>query len=57
MFYCHPQLVRANGSSIAQTDSRVDIQGVPHQMWSRHLNGSTRWNPASDSVLTHIANL
>ncbi|HBM13268.1 MAG TPA: hypothetical protein DD390_11290 [Rhodospirillaceae bacterium] len=55
MFYCHPQLVRANGSSIAQTDSRVDIQGVPHQMWSRHLNGSTRWNPASDSVLTHIA--
>ncbi len=55
MFYCFPHLVRADGGSIPQTESRITVQGTSYQRWSRHRNGASQWNPAYDSVLTHIA--
>ncbi|EAM5217766.1 hypothetical protein FD430_24505 [Salmonella enterica] len=29
--------------------------GNSYQRWRRHLNGTTRWNPLTDSVTTHLA--
>lgn len=55
MFHCHPQLELLSGCEIAQTSVRTAIAGQSFQQWSRHLNGETRWNPATDSVMTHIA--
>ena len=55
MFFVHPSLVLANGKSISQTDNRETILGKVYQRWSRHLNGITRWNPLTDSVITHLA--
>lgn len=55
MFHCLPHLTRETGASIAQTEGRTLIEGRAYQQWSRHLNGRTRWNPATDSVMTHIA--
>jgi hypothetical protein len=55
MFFCYPHLSKSNGSEIAQTSGRTPIYGRQFQQWSRHLNGSTRWNPSTDSVMSHIA--
>ncbi|QKS26733.1 multiubiquitin domain-containing protein [Vreelandella titanicae] len=55
MFFVHPSLALANGKRIGQTDSRETILGKVYQRWSRHLNGITRWNPLTDSVITHLA--
>lgn len=55
MFFVYPSLVLANGKGIGQTDSRETILGNVYQRWSRHLNGITRWNPLTDSVITHLA--
>lgn len=55
MFFVHPALTLANGRSIGQTESRENILGKVYQRWSRHLNGATRWNPLTDSVITHLA--
>ncbi|WP_172962311.1 multiubiquitin domain-containing protein [Hydrocarboniclastica marina] len=55
MFFVHPALTLANGSGIGQTESRENILGSVFQRWSRHLNGITRWNPLTDSVITHLA--
>ena len=55
MFHCHPHLALTSGRPIAQTSVRTVIAGRSHQQWSRHLNGQTRWNPETDSVMTHIA--
>lgn len=55
MFYVHPALILANGGKIEQTQSTASIQGTIYQRWSRHLNGVTRWNPLTDSVITHLA--
>jgi hypothetical protein len=55
MFYCNPPLALTSGGVIAQTSSTVLIGGVSYQQWSRHLNGATRWNPLTDSVITQMA--
>jgi len=55
MFYCAPHLKLASGASISKTESIKTIGGVSYQRWSRHLNGKTRWNPQTDSVVTHLA--
>tara|TARA_R110002110_G_scaffold12718_3_gene60905 strand:+ start:75778 stop:76944 length:1167 start_codon:yes stop_codon:yes gene_type:complete len=55
MFFVHPALTSANGGNIAQTEIRENILGNVYQRWSRHLNGVTRWNPLTDSVITHLA--
>lgn len=55
MFYVHPVLALTNGQDISQTQVRENILGNVYQRWSRHLNGITRWNPLTDSVITHLA--
>ncbi len=55
MFYCDPPLRLASGELIAQTMTKVLIDGKSFQRWSRHLNGATRWNPLTDSVITQMA--
>lgn len=55
MFHCLPHLTLASGNAIAKTEGRTPIQGQEFQQWSRHLNGTTRWDPKTDSVMTHIA--
>lgn len=55
MFHCHPHLTLNSGRAIGETSGRTAIAGQTFQQWSRHLNGQTRWNPATDSVMTHIA--
>lgn len=55
MFFVHPALTLANGGVIGQTESRQNILEKDYQRWSRHLNGVTRWNPLTDSVITHLA--
>tara|TARA_R110000850_G_scaffold42162_2_gene108466 strand:- start:3179 stop:4321 length:1143 start_codon:yes stop_codon:yes gene_type:complete len=55
MFHCLPHLTLKAGGTIGETSGRTTIQHQIFQQWSRHLNGQTRWNPASDSVMTHIA--
>ena len=55
MFHCFPHLTLKSGATIGETSGRTDISGQTYQQWSRHLNGQTRWNPATDSVMTHVA--
>lgn len=55
MFHCLPHLTLKAGGTIGETTGRTIIQGQTYQQWSRHLNGLTRWDPATDSVMTHIA--
>ncbi len=55
MFYCFPSLTIGNDRKPDRTDSMLDIEGKKYQQWSRHLNGATRWNPQTDSVISHIA--
>lgn len=55
MFHCLPHLTLIAGGIIGQTSGRTSIQGQTYQQWSRHLNGQTRWDPTTDSVMTHIA--
>ncbi len=55
MFYCFPSLTLGNGIKPDKTNSLLDIEGKKYQQWSRHLNGATRWNPQTDSVISHIA--
>ncbi|EAA2773113.1 E2/UBC family protein, partial [Salmonella enterica] len=55
MFYVYPALTLANGKSISQTQCQANILGNSYQRWRRHLNGTTRWNPLTDSVTTHLA--
>jgi len=55
MFHCFPHLTLSSGRQIGETTGRTTIAGNTFQQWSRHLNGHTRWNPATDSVMTHLA--
>ncbi|MBM1689279.1 multiubiquitin domain-containing protein [Sulfitobacter geojensis] len=55
MFHCLPHLTLKAGGVIGETTGRTPIQGQTYQQWSRHLNGKTRWDPTTDSVMTHIA--
>ncbi len=55
MFHCFPHLSLKSGGIICATTGRTSIQGQSFQQWSRHLYGQTRWNPSTDSVMTHLA--
>jgi len=55
MFHCFPHLTLKTGRTIGETSGRTAISGQIFQQWSRHLNGQTRWDPTTDSVMTHIA--
>ncbi len=55
MFHCLPHLKLSSGGIISETSGRTVIAGQTFQQWSRHLNGQTRWNPATDSIMTHVA--
>ena len=55
MFHSLPHLTLKAGGIIGETSGRTPIQGKTYQQWSRHLNGQTRWDPTTDSVMTHIA--
>lgn len=55
MFYCFPSLRLETGAIIAQTSCHMPIDEKSYQRWSRHLNGKTRWNPLTDSVMTQVA--
>ncbi|WP_310622407.1 multiubiquitin domain-containing protein [Flexibacterium corallicola] len=55
MFHCLPHLMLGSGLGIGETNGRTQIEGQQFQQWSRHLYGQTRWNPATDSVMTHLA--
>ena len=55
MFHCFPHLALKSGRAIGEISGRTPISGQTFQQWSRHLNGQTRWNPATDCVMTHIA--
>ena len=55
MFHCYPHLTLNTGCVIGDTSGRTAIERQTFQQWSRHLIGQTRWNPATDSVMTHIA--
>jgi hypothetical protein len=55
MFYCFPPLRLTSSVVIPQTSVNVLIEGRNYQQWSRHLNGITRWNPLTDSVITQMA--
>lgn len=55
MFYCAPHLQLVDGRRIPATESRETINGVSYQRWSRHRDPRTAWNPAMDSLITHIA--
>lgn len=55
MFHCLPHLTLKAGGTISETSGRTAIQGQTFQQWSRHLNGQTRWDATTDSVMTHIA--
>lgn len=55
MFYCHPHLARKTGDAIPQTQTSQSIERKSYQRWSRHREGTTAWNPANDSIITHIA--
>lgn len=54
MFYCLPRVTLANGTAIAQTEATQAIQGESYQRWSRHRQGESQWNPASDRIETHL---
>lgn len=55
MFYCSPILKLSNGSLPVRADTYQQIEEIQYQRWSRHLSGATRWNPKTDSVISHIA--
>lgn len=55
MFHCFPHLTLNSGRVVGETTGRTAIAGQTFQQWSRHLNGQTRWNPTTDSVMTHLA--
>jgi len=54
MFYCFPRVTLASGMAVAQTEATQSIQGEPFQRWSRHRQGESEWDPASDRIETHL---
>lgn len=55
MFYVDPPLRKASGGAIPCTESTERIGGRSYQRWSRHRGCSSRWNPVTDNVVTHLA--
>lgn len=57
MFYLYPEIALSSGQPIPATDYRENIQGKPHQRWSRHRKQqpSSMWRPGIDNIITHLA--
>ncbi|WP_250511543.1 multiubiquitin domain-containing protein [Caballeronia sp. GACF4] len=55
MFYVHPILCLATGSSIGATEVRVTIEDREFQRWSRHRGVGAPWRADTDNVITHLA--
>lgn len=54
MFYCYPPILTLANVEPPTTTVRVQIENKQYQRWSRHLNGATKWDINSDSVISHI---
>lgn len=55
MVYFHPHLARLDGKAIPNTESTMDIDGVPYQRWSRHRTDANPWRPGIDNVATQLS--
>lgn len=55
MFYTDPPLALSSGVAIPANQVRAVIEGTQFHGWSRHRNSASAWNPANDSVITHLA--
>ena len=53
-FYVHPPLALSSGRIIESTQMRGVVLGDEFHGWSRNRGPSAPWNPAIDSVLTHL---
>lgn len=54
MVYFYPAIKRKDGKVIGQTQYSREIDGKNYQRWSRHYTQKNPWNPAGDSIITHI---
>lgn len=55
MFYAFPPLALATGAEIPSTQVRATIRGLEFHGWSRHRGEASKWNPAFDNVVSHLA--
>jgi hypothetical protein len=55
MFYVSPALILRSGRQIPNADVNMVILGMTFKRWSRHRGESSKWNPALDNVVTHLA--
>ncbi len=55
MFYAYPPLALATGVEIPSTQVRATIRGLEFHGWSRHRGEASKWNPAFDNVVSHLA--
>lgn len=55
MFFVAPPLLLPGGGAPPATEARVVIRGTTFQRWSRHRGDVYPWNPATDTVITHLA--
>ncbi|MBC2601160.1 multiubiquitin domain-containing protein [Puniceicoccus vermicola] len=55
MFYTNPPLALTSGRAIAATQVHEQIDGTTFSRWSRHRGPASKWNPNTDSVVTHLA--
>lgn len=55
MFYVDPPLRLVSGVAIPCTEATEQIAGRSFQRWSRHRGPGSRWNPAKDNMVTHLA--
>ena len=54
MFYFYPELKRADGQPIGATSYQI-LEGKTYQRWSRHRTGENKWDPETDSIVSHFA--
>lgn len=55
MFYTNPPLALSSGRAIAAAQVHEQIDGAVFGRWSRHRGPGSKWNPNTDSVVTHLA--
>ena len=55
MFYVYPVVQLSAGRAIPAAQTLKDIRGLSFQRWSRHRGPGSKWNPAADNVVTHLA--
>jgi hypothetical protein len=55
MLYVSPALVLRSARPILNADVDTIILGITFKRWSRHRGETSKWNPAVDNVVTHLA--